>query len=223
MRPSAFLAALLSAAFLAADAPIRQITPPAGQSQAVLQAPVSRGTWVVVADEDLAAVAPQLVADGSLAILQAKPGRYHVRWRQGPLKAWQATTIDLGGVVPPGPQPPTPPVPPVDPPLPDVTPAPEIWITVLREEQDTEVPQQRVIEAGIAWAKARKHHFRTIDDDVTDVDGKPSTEVATLKRYLGDTPLPAVVICNADGTHLGHFALPATAEKFTAELGKYGK
>jgi hypothetical protein len=191
MRPLAFLAAVLSAAFLAADAPIRQITPPAGQSQAVLQAPVSRGTWVVVADEDLAAVAPQLVADGSLAILQAKPGRYHVRWRQGPLKAWQATTIDLGGVVPPGPQPPTPPVP---------VPTSMAFAVIVCEASG---PADDVAIAAIrvsavtgeiaAWAKTAGVTVRVIDQDVVGPDGKQPEELSAFLAEAKGKQLPWIV------------------------------
>jgi hypothetical protein len=196
MRPSAFLAALLSAAFLsAADAPIKQIVPPDGQSQAVLQAPVSRGTWVVVADEDLAAVAPQLVADGSLAILQAKPGRYHVRWRQGPLKPWQATTIDLGGVLPPGPQPPTPPVP---------VPTSIAFAVIVCEASD---PADDVAIAAIrvsavtgeiaAWAKTSGVTVRVIDQDAVGPDGKPPEKLAAFLKEAKGKQLPWIVCTGA--------------------------
>jgi hypothetical protein len=195
MRPFAFLAALLSAAFLAADAPIRQITPPAGQSQAVLQAPVSRGTWVVVADEDLAAVAPQLVADGSLAILQAKPGRYHVRWRQGPLKPWQATTIDLGGVVPPGPGP-TPPKP--EPPKP--VPAAVAFCVLIEESAEppdgVDMPAIRLSGSSgeiAAACKAAGIQWRCVDRDVKGPDGKPPRELTPFLAEAKDRTLPWIV------------------------------
>jgi hypothetical protein len=129
MRRFVFLAALfLTAPLLAAE--IRQIVPPAGQSQAVLQAPSARGTWRIVADDSLAEVQPQLVADASLAIVQGTPGRYLVRWRQGPLARWIAITVDLGGVGP-SPRPDDPPTPTPDPPVPIPTPLPAAGLYVL--------------------------------------------------------------------------------------------
>lgn len=133
---------LLAATLSAAD--IKQILPPVGQSMAVLQAPTSRGTWVVRADEDLAEVAPQVLSDGGLAILVAKPGKYLVRWRQGPLAKWQAAIVDLGTAPAPGPGPtPTP--------TPAPIPAGGLWVLIV----DDPLGHAKLPEAQVAALTAK--------------------------------------------------------------------
>lgn len=185
----------------------------------VVRAPVATGQWQVI-DSALARLQPQMV-DGGAAVLLVAPGKYVVVWAgPGGMVAVDVTV----GVPGPLPKPPKPPVPPKPaPPVPDVTPAAKIWISILREEQDATVPQSRVIAAGEAWASARKHEFRTLDETLKDRNDKPSPEILAIKSWIVGTPLPAVVIQDAAGKHLGHFALPDTGEKFTAELQRWGK
>lgn len=193
-----FALLFLAAPLLGAD--IRQITPPAGQSQAVLQAPIARGTWIVRADEDLAEVSPQLVADASLAILQAAPGRYHVRWRQGPLKPWQAAVIDLGVSPGPGPKPVDPPQPPVDPPV--VPTAKIVQVVVIEEATDN--PPDDVDVAAIrlsgatgeiaALAKKNGWKWRMVDQNTVGPDGKtPPAWAAPFLREAKGRTLPWLI------------------------------
>lgn len=199
------LAALLFVAgLLPAAETIRQIIPPAGQSLAVLQAPVSRGTWAIVADEDLATVEPQLVADGSLAILVAKPGRYHVRWRAGLLKPWQASTVDLGGAVPPGPVPPgpTPQPTPTPTPTPPPAPAPVLvkFVVVVCEASDPadDVDIAAIRLAGVSGeiaeaCRAAGVTWRCVDQDVVGPDGKPPKELAPFLAEAKGKKLPWLI------------------------------
>jgi hypothetical protein len=178
----------------AADAPLRQIIAPTGQTMAVLQAPAGRGAWAIVADEDLTAVSPQLVADASLVILTAKPGRYLVRWRPGPLKPWQSLTVDLGPtpkpVDPPQPKPPTPPIPTEK----------LAWVVVVEESaeppEDVDVAAIRLSGATgeiAAWAKASNVSWRMVDRDMKGPDGKQPAWFAPFANEAKDKRLPWLV------------------------------
>jgi hypothetical protein len=182
----------------AADTPLRQIVPAAGKSLAVLQAPAARGTWVLVRDEDLTAIAPQLLSDGSLAIVEATPGKLLVRWRPGPLAKWQSLTVDLGAAPAPTPKPP-------DPPKPPPTPEPMVveklaWVVVVEESSqppdDVDVAAIRLSGATgeiAAWAKASNVSWRMVDRDMKGPDGKQPAWFAPFANEAAGKKLPWLV------------------------------
>jgi hypothetical protein len=181
-------------ATLANAAELRQIVPPPGKSLAVLEAPASRGTWVCAADEDLTTVAPQLLADGGIAILIGTPGRYLVRWRAGPLKPWQKLTVDLG--VPPGPEP----KPEPEPPKPEPIPAAVAFVVVCEQTETPAVgidmPSIRLSGATgeiAAACKAAGITWKCVDADVVGSDGKPPPQLVPFLNEAKGRTLPWIV------------------------------
>lgn len=182
------LAVLASAGF---GADIRALVPGPGESVAVLQAPAN-GQWRIVASADLSEVKPCL-ADGAVVVLKAPPGRYLVRWRQSPLRSWQALDLDLGGVVPPGPSP-----------KPDDVPVPvptSVTIAVVVHEGSD--PADDVDIAGIrksgidgdiaAWSRAVGAKFLVVDQNVTDETKKAPKDLVPFLREAEGKKLPWLI------------------------------
>lgn len=210
MRPFTFLAALLSAAFLAAaDAP--RLTTSAA---VVVRAPAgAAGQWSVIGADLVRVQVPTL--DSGDAVILSAPGRYVVVWAGGQ----QLLTADVvvGGTPPPAPPIPVPPTPPVPTPTPIAT---MLYVTAVYEGDDLTPEQSRVLRDRdlVAWLDAGKHKLREIDDDVTDEDGKTPVILAKHLELAREVGLPAVIVTDASGTVLAKFSLPATGPELLANL-----
>lgn len=212
MRPLAFLAALLSAAILAADAP--KLTTSAA---VVVRAPAV-GQWSVI-DSGLARVQPQIL-DAGAGLILADPGRYVVVWAGGQ----QLLTADVvvgGTPIPPAPPTPSPTPPkPVDPPAPTPPIASTLYVTAVYEGDDLTPEQSRVLRDRdlTAWLDAGKHKLRELDDDLTDADGKTPANLARHLEMAAEIGLPAVIVTDASGTVLAKFGLPESGAALLAKL-----
>jgi hypothetical protein len=210
MRPFAFLAVVLTAAFLAAaDAP-RLTT----SSAVVVRAPAgAAGQWSVIG-ADLVRVQVQTLDAGDAVILSA-PGRYVVVWAGGQ----QLLTADVvvGGMPPPAPPTPVPPTPPVPTPTPI---AATLYVTAIYEGDDLTPEQSRVLRDRdlVAWLDAGKHKLREIDDDVTDADGNVPESLSKHLQLAREVGLPAVIVTDAGGTVLAKLQLPATGAELLTKL-----
>ena len=204
MRPIAFLAALLSAAFLcAADTP-KLVT----SSAVVVRAPAgAAGQWSVIGADLVRVQVPTL--DAGDAVILSQPGRYVVVWAGG--QQLLTADVTVGGT-------PSPPVPPTPTPTPPV--AATLYVTAVYEASDMTPEQSRVLRDRdlTTWLDAGKHKLREIDDDITDEDGKVPAALAKHVELAKEVGLPAVIVTDASGTVLSKFSLPATGAELLAKL-----
>lgn len=226
MRSLTILAAILSAAFIAADAPKLSTS-----AAVVVRAPAgAAGQWSVIGSDLVRVQVPTL--DAGDAVILAAPGRYVVVWAG----SGQLLTADVtvgGTPVPPGPTPPTPT--PVDPPGPDPpAPIPVAGLYVLIVEETASRAElkagQREILLGTAPGSVRdylKSHcardtsgrpeFRILDtDDDLSRDSKVWQDVWARPRKS----IPWIAISNGKDGFEG--PLPATAAECLQLLKKYG-
>ena len=121
---------------------------------------------------------------------------------------YQAAAVKLGGGIVPPPPPPPP-----------VTTAAKALI--LLETADS-TQQHELIRQAIRKDPSLSPKVMILDPDSKDQDNKPDQQVVAAKAYLGNRPLPRIILLDAAGSFVGDDALPETPEAVKAWLAERG-
>jgi len=107
----------------------------------------------------------------------------------------------------------------VNPPQPPVTTAAKALI--LLETADSN-QQHELIRQAIRADASLSEKVMILDPDSKDEANQPDKQVAAAKAYLGNRPLPRVLLIDAAGSFVADEALPATPQEVKAWLAERG-
>lgn len=125
-------------------------------------------------------------------------------------QTYQAAAAKLGGSAP---------IPPPVPPVPPVTTAVKALILL---ETATSNQQHEMIRQAIRNDASLSPKVLILDPDSKDENNQPDRQVAAAKAYLGNRPLPRVLLLDTAGSFVGDEALPSTPEAAKAWLAERG-
>jgi len=120
--------------------------------------------------------------------------------------------------------PPIPPKPQPDDPAKPAAPT-KLYIVVVEETADAAAASRGALIFDAALAArttSQGHHWRIVDKDVIDKDGKPPADVARFLDASKGKVLPQLFLVNPDGDTLFSGPLPKTAADVLAQIKKVG-